>query len=57
MKTKPAKPAPWHVFDRRLAIGTVALMVYFAIAGAAAWLFDRTPVSAANAPSVSSPQH
>jgi hypothetical protein len=57
MKTKAAKPERWRIFDRRLAIGTAALMVYFAMAAGAAWLLDRTPVSAANAPSASSPLH
>jgi hypothetical protein len=57
MKPKAAKPERWRIFDRRLAIGTAALMVYFAMAAGAAWLLDRTPVSAANAPSASSPLH
>jgi hypothetical protein len=56
MGSKP-RVERWRLLDRRLAIGTVALMLYFALAAEAAWLLDRTPVSAANAPSVSSQAH
>ena len=58
MKSKPAARQRWRIYDYYLAIGTVTLMLYFAIAaGAAAWLLDEAPVSAANSPPVSSVRH